>query len=1059
MDVRAAARGFAVERFYFGQITMGRRPTGELRLLAGTRGIRPELAEAIVREAYLPAPDHQDDIGGLALLRGRTAPFVFVQTIMMGGDEPFRYYVILPQDVLRSLSGNLRALLALAQRTFPTYEVTGQPLQPLIIQPADTPPTDLQEQAMLNLMTIMRDRLDAIESLLSAVIQGIPVIVRGAPPELPKRIALIEGVLSLLPPPTRYGVTFASCAYSNSPVDAQIRFVSDDGPVPPEALSYTWGDPHTSGASPRSDYARFIKSQLRLDTRHVIERTQALTPVAGWRLKRGDSIMDALAYGSKRLRIDEALLNHQPVEPYDVARILAEDITLPDTLRLAYIRHLLAFALVLDEDENTNLLTGVAQGQPDLERAILNEMRKALAAGKGDRVYRRIARWLATPDGFRGMHWIDLLQRAAIANARALASAGDADGLSRFLKDVRSAPNASDFSPIIAHLIDAALPLAATHRPLAETVFTMGAAALPAEQLGRLFTVRGLIGQLPKSVGLLLVHMQNNRTDSPPAGLLAQAAFDFEEALRPLIVIRLTELVTLASQYALLDTAALENLSAAAATPWGDTCETTLRWLARTLSTEEALRRFDARGRAALLRILLIRHAYADLAVEFIRHQKLFFPGERQIQFSTLVYTLFMETALSQQEFGLALAALGERGIKPLPLAMAYFGALAQQSWPLDMAARASELTVLMHQHHNIADTIQPELLFELFSFHIERRDLGQALRIAALLPGPAVRSGDAGQVIMIGMYRCLNDAGNNPQAAIEGLRRYLRMLPDSAVPGAIARLGRELGDTVRSALEATALLTQVTGAELLADYAYGVHTMAEFLSDCAAAYQNRAALPSVSSLLSDLHSLSGSLPNEDRKALSEGMKQLVELVAKIGAQHRSAQPKETDDRVISVVAGRGTVGSLVDLFRVLGGYFTGGKRVPFVIERTLSLHPLGRRASHSLLHEVQVVNYMLSLGLRALPPDRKVSMLAGALQREMESLWSDLRPEDQQTMAREFATDLQRIPELILMMTERYDQRVLQENSGLTRKLKERRQRPENALEFFRFMQGYFTV
>jgi hypothetical protein len=61
--------------------------------------------------------------------------------------------------------------------------------------------------------------------------------------------------------------------------------------------------------------------------------------------------------------------------------------------------------------------------------------------------------------------------------------------------------------------------------------------------------------------------------------------------------------------------------------------------------------------------------------------------------------------------------------------------------------------------------------------------------------------------------------------------------------------------------------------------------------------------------------------------------------------------------------------------------------------------------------------------------------------------------------MAREFATDLQRIPELILMMTERYDQRVLQENSGLTRKLKERRQRPENALEFFRFMQGYFTV
>ncbi len=74
-----------------------------------------------------------------------------------------------------------------------------------------------------------------------------------------------------------------------------------------------------------------------------------------------------------------------------------------------------------------------------------------------------------------------------------------------------------------------------------------------------------------------------------------------------------------------------------------------------------------------------------------------------------------------------------------------------------------------------------------------------------------------------------------------------------------------------------------------------------------------------------------------------------------------------------------------------------------------------------------------------------------------MESLWSDIALYERRVLVRDLAIDLQRIPELMLIITERVDAKSLLENNSLARKLDANRQKPDNTLAFYRFMYGYF--
>jgi hypothetical protein len=1025
-------------------------------LLAASPGVRPEQVVEAMQQARLPAPP-ETSLSAFGLLRGAGASFFLVQSTRTTSEHAIRHFILVPPDALRALAGNLKALLSFVQPVMPLFEMTGQRLPPLPMPQMGMPAPAAQEAAMLDLMTFTRDRLNVIERLLAAVVQGAPLFIERAPAELPRRIALLEGLLALLPPPARYGITFASHSEPSSKLQAQIRFVPElPADAPADALLYTWGESNTRGAHPHDPYSAFITSQLRLDTGLVVQQTRTLTPVAGWRIRRGDKLSDALAYASYRMSVDNSVAEHQPVEARDVAAVLSDDPTLSEQMRFAYVRHLLAFALALDEDENADLLLHIARGQPDLERTLLDEMNAAIVEGKGDLVFRRVNRWLSRADGFSGMYWTDLLLRAGVANAEILARAGDADRLDAFLHEIRNSPHAEDFAPTMPRLVEISYGLASTHQQLAQTVFALAASFLPADRLQRLVGAKPLLAQLPPAMSQLLACITLQDRSQPPAGLLAQVVNDFDPSWRPMLIIRLTEMVLLSGRFDLIDAAVLSNLLHAAGTPWGDTYDSSLRWIVGSLSADDMLPAFDARSRNALLQILLVRRADRELAGELQRHNRLFYPSDRQLQFAGVLYSLFFDTEQSQDHAEAVLHELAGFGLKPLPLAMAYFGVLQRFNWSAELDQRVDELTQLIYANRLISEVIPVEMIVELLSFHVARRADDQAAHVAALLPAPAARRGEQGASTMVQVYQVLSWNPAVRAAGLDALRAYVRRLPDQAAPRAIAMLGRDLGPDVAQALEATAALRQIMGGQELSDFAYPVHITARFLRDTGITYADKNQYPLLTVITSDLDSLSGGLNTSERVALATGILELARLVAALGTQHRKVHARETDAQIEQSLTGSSPASSVLDVFRVLGGFFAHGRRIEHR-EKVVPQHPLGGRPAHELLKEIELANRTLSTALKALPADRRVALSGPALQGEAESLWNALSLNERRAMEKDLASDLQGIADWTLAITEKLDQKVLQDDSGLSKKLAALSKRPESTLEFYRFMSGYF--
>ncbi len=1050
-----SSAGYALEHFYYGQLFYQGKPHGELRLLASSPGVKTEHAAEAINEARLP-PMLNVHNGAWALLRGKTIPFMLAQAQIGDRGQAMRHVILIPVDVLRALGGNLRILSKLVDAKMPSYDTVGHTIPVLTLPQVTVPSLAAQEGAMLALMTATRDRMDVIEALLSAIIQNVQVVILNAPFEPAQRVAFIEGLLTLLPPPARFGVTFATHTLPSTKVDAQIRFLHEGAP-PSNALVFNWPTAELMGNKVEDEYSRFIKSQLRLDMSLVIQQTSAMTAVAGWRLKRGDSLSDSLKYASYRLSIDTAINNNQPVASSEAAKILAEDPTLTEDLRAAYVRHLLAFALVLDEIEHADVLAVVVRGQPDLERVIMKQMSDALGTGKADRVYRTLLRWLSNPLGFKGMYWVELAQRAAAAYAEMLAKSGAADALTAFLRHLQRNGAMIEATSIMARLIEISLPLAVQHQPLAETVFLLGANTLTGTRWQKFASIKQLHPYLPDAITQLIDTMGDENSLSASPGLLAQAASALGPDAQNLLIIRFAELANLANRRDLLDNTALGALVAAASSPHGATYDTFLRSLVRSLSSEEALDTLGMYGSRYLLQILLARQAYDELAGELLRQNRMLYPADKMLSYATLLRGLFLETPFPKEDAATALKALDDKGMKPLPLAMAYFGALEQHGWTQD--SLAAELSALVFGNRMITDAIQLDLLMQLLNYHVKRRDSNFTVRVAALLPVAAARKGEDGVAPMIEVYKALDWDDAVKGVAMDSLRRFVRRLSDADALESVEKIKAQLGDQIGEALEAAYYIRRMMGGESLADYAYSVHTTAQFLYDTGLSFADKSKLPSIPALLSDLDSLNGGLNDTDRNLLSSAVVDMLKTLALLAAQHRSVHVRETDEQVQQLTEGKGSAVTIFDIFRVMGGYFARGKRLSARTDKVSGNHPLADRSAPVLMREVNQIARLLKNALRTFPPTGpRPSISAEALIGELESLWGDIALHERRSLVRDLAIDMQRIPELTLMITERADSKGLQDsNAGIARKLDANKHRPENAMEFYRFVHGYF--
>ncbi|NDJ63017.1 MAG: hypothetical protein GYB67_17995 [Chloroflexi bacterium] len=1050
--------GYALEHFYYGQPLANGQPQGDLQLLASSAGVTQEhVREAMQIGRVPPLAGHPD--GSWALLRGRSQPFLLVQAQRNAAGQGMRHVIFVPVDVLRLLSGNIKALAALVETDMPTLPEPGTAVDLLVMPSGSAPATEDQEDALLALMNATRDRFDVIEGLLAALIGGKPIVITQAPPQMRERLGLVEGLLALLPPPARFGVTFATHATAATQIDVQIRFMGEDEALPANALHYVWGARDLSGQAPHSEYSRFIKSQLRLDITLVVERTATLAPIAAWRIKQGDALSEALGYASRRLRVDDALSNNQPVDAPEVAKILTNDTTLSDDLRAIYVQHLLAFALALDEMEHADLLAVVVRGQPDMERVIIRQMSAELDRGKAERVYHTLTRWLLNPLGFNGMLWIDLFHRAALEYAEILVQAGDEARLTQLLDQLRENYLELQTNTIFPQLIRISMPLGTRSPELAQMLFVLAASTLPTNRWQQFVNLPHLAAHLSADTQRLLKHLSAFDPSAPPFGLLNHAAASFGETWQPLMLIRLAEVAALATRYDLFDMDSLPALAAAAATDWGARYDQTLRWIVRNFYSDNLLTSLGAKSASYLAQILLARRAYAELTDQLLRQRRLLYAAEnKQLAFAAMIRRVFAETPLPVAEVPAALQALEAGGIKPLALILAHTGALESHKWSAALDDVATHLVTLLGQQRMVIEVLRPDVLTDLVKYYVERRDTAAAVRVANLIAVPAARRGESGIAPLVDLYRVLDWDEPSRAAGIDALRYFVRHCSEPVAARGVARFGNDLGPAVREKLEATFVLRRLLGGDLT-EHADVLHVAAGLLYDFGSAYVDRSNVPTIQLLVGDLHSLNGGLDDSERVALADEFLELGRSVNALASQHRRAHPRENNQRITGLLGGQGEVSSVLDIFWVMGGYFAQGQRAIPRVERPVEPHPMGGRAAPLLLQDLQAINALFKAALRALVAIERVSLSAATIQQEIESQWGAIDLQARRALVRDLAVDLQRIPEMILISTDKADDKALQDTSSLARRLDKNMQRPENVLDLCRFVYGYFKT
>lgn len=1049
----ATSELFNLEHFYFGQVVRGGKPEGELRVLAATPGIKDETAAEVANQALIPPFKGVPD-GSWALVRGKKVPFIMAQSQLGEAGQSIIHFMLMPPEVLRALGGNLDAMMKLVEPQMPVFDRLGGDLQRITLPQTGPPDKDAQIDHILELMTYTRNSMDVIENLLSAIVQGVQIIIQGAPHDLKSRVGFIQGLLALLPPPARFGVTFTTHSVPSTKVDAQIRFYSDDAP-PADTLVYNWPNAQLEGNIVEDGYSHFIISQLRLDAELVIQQTQALTAVAAWRIRRGDGLAEALSYASYRLAVDNSVLNNLPVEVADISRVLAEDPTLDNNLRVAYGRHLLAFALALGDTQPADPLSILLRQNPELEQATLQQLNDALTEGKAELVYSTLSRWFANPLGPEGEAWVKLTHRSILMHMDDLMKEGDLEAVNHFLEEIHSVNLTVEISGVVPKLVEMALPLSVRDRTLAQTTFLLAINYLEIGLIQKILGAPKFLAQLPKPLARLMPYVSGSDPSRPPAGLLAEVAAAFGDQWKSLVLVRFAEAAMRTERKDLLDTSALAGLVQVALSPWGLQYDQVLLWIVNNLSTPESLQTLDDPGPFYLLQILLARGAYLELANGMINQARVLYPGDLQADYALMVQRLFAETPIPVNDVPGALGGIEKGGIKSLPLAMAYIGALEGQDWSPVLDQVAAAVTTSLIENRTILNVIHPTAMLALLKFHVKRDDVPGATRLSSLFPEVAVNQGTMGIAMMIRMFKMMDKDPKLKMASMELLRRYVRQSESAAARQAIVQFGRELGLPIRHALEATLSLKRLMGGVDFVDYADFIHVAAEFLQDTAMAYVDRNNLPSLGALANDMQSLTGGLTDEDRRQIAHNIVALGRAIIVLGEQYRAKSPRDVDKHIEGLLAGKADPKSGVDVLRVMGGYFAKGKRYRVKLDRSTS-HPLGERSAPMLRDQAEIVNHLLRGVIQAFPPDQEVTISAQDIRDEVESMWGALSLHQQREIVRGLAIDLQRVAEFAVHIAANGDEKSLTDTT-IGRKLETGKQQPKNTIEFYRYVQGYF--
>jgi hypothetical protein len=306
-------------------------------------------------------------------------------------------------------------------------------------------------------------------------------------------------------------------------------------------------------------------------------------------------------------------------------------------------------------------------------------------------------------------------------------------------------------------------------------------------------------------------------------------------------------------------------------------------------------------------------------------------------------------------------------------------------------------------------------------------------------------------------MYKLMDWDEKVRIAALELLRRYVRIAPDAEARKAVTAFGREFGAGIQQATETSYAIRRMLDNLDIIEYADFLHSSAEFLYDTALTYADKSRIPTIGSVMNSRDSLGGSLSSSERILLANELNAVGKAMLELGKPWQT-HARELDQHIENLLQGRKDPTCALDVFWIIAGYLARGKRQPLKLQRILSQHIFGERTAPRVLDETRIVGAVLQSALTAFPPNHKITLSAESIRDEMDSLWGDIPLEKQREIVREFTTDLQRVAELTYLIAASGNPKAM-EDGTFARRLEEAAQQPKSTLEMYRFVSGYFRA
>ncbi len=1053
------ANNFQLDRLYFGILAEhGAKISNTPGVIARTPDVTSTHITECLRLAQLapPPPDQCSDQmpGALGLFRGETTDFILAKAQYNDAGLPQLLYILMPATPLRRLGGNVLAFRSLGMMEMPSFASIRQNLVPFELRdPAPMSATE-QSDTLLDLLQYSQDSFKNVEGILAGLVQGLPLAIVNSPSSLDQRLRFIEGLLSLLPVPARIGITFATHVQDPALSQAQIKFASHPS-NPPGHLVYDWAAGKLLVTPPDDSYSHYMVAQLRLDPSLVVEQTGNLSRTAVWRAMHKENLGIALAWVSRRAAIDQSVRDGQPVDREIVSAILREDPTLSDELRQSYIRHLLAFALALDDPSSTAIIPSLAAASPEIATLISEQLNTAIESGQSWIVYSLLEGWLLRVSDVSAEQWVPILQTAARKHLSELLAKEDIQQAVDFLDYIKNAHPSLQLASTMPSLIATAQNAARTHPQLAQALFLLAVESLASGDLVRLLSDTDFVTQLPRPLQMALAFLQPEPRHPAPPHVLDHATQAFEEKHRMLILVRLVEWAMYLQRPELVDTAALQALLVMAQSPQAERYQELIQQVVDEFSQVSIIQVLDPPGARVLVQLLLQTGQFENAIRLLEFYQNTVIRPDRLEDFTRLAGEVFALTPLPGDQITKALNDLEGSQIRSEPRAMIFCSALVNRQWADDQEYAARRLTSMIFNDNSLIRIVGRENTLKLLEFYARRRNALDTLRVGAALVDHTLGLGNEGAVLITQMWPKITWDAEVSEAALELLRRYVRGVPLTQVPAVIAYFRGKLGAEVVESLQATHLMRLVLGDSGLMRFTDDIHTTATLFVDIATTYHTNKEPPPNHRLRRDLDQMSGGLNETERAQVATNMLNISRLAYELGRNRSQKHSKQSTSEMM-LIQGKMVPENGVDLLRFIGGHFSRQEALDINLEREAMAHILGTRSAAMLLRETDAIHRLLS-GLQAAFREKVPPIQPTTLTVELDSLWGTLSLYNQRRIQDEFAQDCQQLAEVLCVMADQANERVLSDTS-VGRQLETGQRQPGAALEALRWINGYFA-